>query len=146
MCFLNAGIDPLFQTRCEWFHLSLSSSVSATKHISIISATCILCYIKCFHHGYHLVLSSSPWYIFIFRFFLWNLLLCSPFHPHLTHHLLHCLSLLSFLSDCCIMLQYNIVTWVTNRCADLCHVDMIVTHLAGIVERLGDISVKWHWC
>ena len=98
--FLIAGIYPLFQMRCEWFHLSswhfLSSSVSATQHISIISVTCILCYIKCLHHGYHLVLSSAPRYIFIFRFFLQNLLIHSPFHPHLTHQL-HCSLLLSFL-------------------------------------------------
>ena len=144
--FLNTGIDPLFQTRYEWFHLStwhlLSSSVSATEHISIISATCILCYIKCFHHRYHLVLSSSPWYIL----FLVSVSGISCFALLLILLLLLIIFIICHCYPFLIMLQHNIVTWATNRYADLCHVGMIVTHLAGIAKRLGNISIKWHWC
>ena len=47
----------LFQVKCKGFCLLLlhflSSWVSAAPHISIISAACILCCIKCFHHGYY---------------------------------------------------------------------------------------------
>ena len=104
-----------FSAKHEWLHLSswhfLSSSVSAAEHISIISATCILCYIKCFHHGYHLVLSSSPRYYFCFRFFIMDLLLHSPSHPPLYSSSSSSFAtvILSF-----VMLQHNIVIWVTG--------------------------------
>ena len=131
--FLIAGIYPLFQMRCEWFHLLswhfLFSSVSATEHISIISVTCVYCYIKCFHHGYYLVLSSSPWYIFIFRFFLQNfsLYFSSSSHSWTSLFIAAILSLL-----CCSIVRH----------AGLCCVGTIVVCLAWMVERLSNTGGK----
>ena len=102
-----------------------------------------LCYTKCFHHGYCLVLSSSPWYYFCCRFIM-DLLLHSPSHPPLTPHHLHHLPLLSFILLCC---SITLLSEPLVNSSYLVYLGIIVTCLPWLVQRMdGALASKLQFC
>ena len=137
------------------------SSLSDLWMISSVIAVSLVLF--CFSYRTHSVLSLQHVYCAILSAFTMGIILYWALHHGIFSFsgslsriscfaLLFILILLIIFFIVChcypffIMLQHNVVTWCTNGCADLCHVGMIVTHLAGIAERLDDISIEWHWC
>ena len=123
----------------KWFNLPswcfLSSYVSAAPHTSIISAPCVLCCIKFFHHGYYYcikllttgvisVSGAAPWIscftlllVLFFHIIFFITLYWYPFFIALQH--------------------ITIVIWATSGMIRLDLFGMILIRLAWMAQRWG---------
>ena len=131
-----------------WFYVSLwcflSSSVPGTEDINIISATCTLCIIS----GFLFQASSSWTFLHVLQLILIILIIIVIIvifiHCYLYYHYLFITIMLSTSS----LAALSTTAILSLLCCSIihagsCHVDIIVTHLAGMAERLGGTC---QWC